>query len=57
MGLIGGSSTTTLIPQVVCLQYISNPRELGASRLKYPAILNETLTDLIVLDPREDPLA
>ena len=57
MGLMEGLSTTTLIPWVAYLQYISDFCKLSASRLKYPVILNNTLTDLIVLDPKEDPLA
>ena len=57
MGLVGGPSATILTPRVVCLQYTSDPHELGANRLECPAILNKTLTDLIVLNPREDPLA
>ena len=57
MGLVGGPSTTTLIPQVACLQYISDFYKPGASRPEYPAIFNETLTDLIVLNPKKDPLA
>jgi len=40
------------------MQYISDPCELGASRLEYPTILSKTsLTSLIALNPREDPLA
>jgi hypothetical protein len=57
IGLMGGPSTTTLTLQVVCLQYISNPHKPNTSRLEYPAILNKTLTDLMALNPREDPLA
>ena len=57
MGLIGGPSTTTLIPRVVNLQHISNPCELGASGLEYPTIFNKTLTDLIILNPKKNFLA
>ena len=57
MGLVGGPSATILILQVVYLQYISNPCELSISGLECFAILNNTLIDLIVLDPKKDPLA
>ena len=57
MGLMGGPGTTTLTPQVVCLQYISNPCELSTNKLKYPAILNKTLINSIILNPKKDPLA
>ena len=40
------------------MQYISDPRELGAGRLERPTILSKTtLTSLMALNPREDPLA
>ena len=54
---MGGLSTTTPTPQVACLQYISNPHKPGASGLECPAILNKTLTNLIALNPKKDPLA
>ena len=57
MGLVGGLSTTIPTLQVVCLQYASDPYELGASGLECPTIFNETLTNLIALDPKENPLA
>ena len=57
MGLVGGSSTTILIPRVACLQYISDPHEPNTSGLKCFIIFNNTLTDLIVLDFKEDLLA
>ena len=57
MGLVGGPNTTTPIPQVACLQYISNPYKPGTSRPEYPAIFNKTLTNLIVLNPKKNPLA
>jgi len=40
------------------MQYISNSYKLGTSGLERPAILSKTtLTGLIALNPREDPLA
>ena len=57
MGLIGGPSTTILILQVAYLQYVSDFYKPRASGLEYPVILNNTLTDLIVLNPKKDPLA
>ena len=57
IGLIKGPGTTTLILQVACLQYISNPYKLSTSGLKCPAIFNNTLTNLIVLNPKKDFLA
>ena len=57
MGLVGGPNTTTPIPQVACLQYISNPYKPNTSELECSVILNNTLTNLIVLDFREDLLA
>ena len=40
------------------MQYASDLCELGAGGLERPAILSETiLTNLMALDPREDPLA
>ena len=40
------------------MQYASDPRELGAGGLERPTILSKTtLTSLIALNPREDPLA
>ena len=57
MGLVGGPSVIILILQVVYLQYISDSCELSTSRLKYSAIFNNTLTNLIVLDPKKNPLA
>ena len=57
MGFVGGPNTIILILQVACLQYISDPYKPGISRLKCPAILNKTLTDLIILNPKKDPLA
>jgi len=40
------------------VQYISDPCEFSAGGLERPAILPKTtLTSLIALDPREDPLA
>jgi hypothetical protein len=40
------------------VQYISDPRELSAGGLERPTILSKTtLTGLIALNPREDPLA
>ena len=56
MGLIKGPSTTILILQVVYLQYVSNPYKPSTSGPEYFIILNNTLTDLIVLDPKEDLL-
>ena len=57
MGLVGSLSTTILILQVVCLQYISISCKSSTSGLEYPVIFNNTLTNLIVLDLREDHLA
>ena len=57
IGLVKDPSATILILQVVYLQYISNPYKPSTSRLKCPTIFNNTLTNLIVLDLREDPLA
>ena len=57
MGLVKGPSTTTLTPQVACLQHISNPHKPSTSKLKCPTILNNTLTNLIALDPKKDLLA
>ena len=57
MGLIGGPSTTILILRVACLQYISDSYKPSTSKLKCPAIFNDTLINLIVLNFREDPLA
>ena len=57
MGLIEGLSIIILTPQVVYLQYISNPYKPNISRLECPAILNNILTNLIVLDPKKNPLA
>ena len=58
IGLIGGPSATIPHQRVACVQYISNPYKLGASGLKRPAILSKTtLTSLMALNPREDPLA
>ena len=55
---MGGPSATILHQRVVYVQYVSNPYKLSASRLKCPTILSKTtLTSLIVLNPREDPLA
>jgi len=40
------------------VQYASDPCELGAGGLERPAILSKTtLTGLMALNPREDPLA
>jgi len=40
------------------VQYVSDPCELSAGGLERPAILSKTTpTDLIALNPREDPLA
>jgi hypothetical protein len=40
------------------MQYISNPCKLSAGGLERPTILSKTtLTSLIALNPREDPLA
>ena len=57
MGLVKSPSTTILIPQVACLQYISDFYKPSTSRLKCPIIFNNTLINLIVLNPKEDPLA
>ena len=55
---MGGPSATILNQRVACVQYASNPCELGAGGLEYSAILfKTTLTNLIALNPREDPLA
>jgi len=40
------------------VQHVSDPRELSAGGLERPAILfKTTLTGLMALNPREDPLA
>ena len=40
------------------MQYISDPYKLSASELERPTIFfKTTLTNLIALNPREDPLA
>ena len=57
MGLIENSNITILILQVIYLQYISDPYKPSTSGLKCPVIFNNILTNLIVLNPREDPLA
>ena len=57
IGLMGGPNTTTLIPQVVYLQYISDPYKPSTSEPEYSVILNNTLINLMVLDPKKDPLA
>ena len=54
---MGGPSTTIPTPRVACLQYASDPYKLSTSRLKCPAIFNKTLTNLIALNPKKDPLA
>ena len=55
---MGGPSATILYQRVVYIQYTSDPYKLGAGRLERPAILSKTtLTSLIALNPREDPLA
>ena len=54
---MGSPGATILTLRVVCVQYISDPRGPGASGLGCLAILIETLTDLIALDPKEDPSA
>ena len=58
IGLMGGPGTTIPHQRVAYVQHISDPRELGAGRLERPAILSKTtLTGLIALNPRKDPLA
>ena len=57
MGLIGGLSTTTLIPQVACLQYVSDSCKPSASGLECSVIFNNTLINLIVLNLRKNLLA
>ena len=57
MGLVEGPSATILIPRVVYLQYINNPYKPSTSGLEYSVILNNTLIDLMVLNPKEDFLA
>jgi hypothetical protein len=55
---MGGPSTTIPHQRVVYVQYTSNPRELSAGGLERPTILSKTtLTGLMALNPREDPLA
>jgi len=40
------------------VQYVSDPCELGAGGLERPTIFSKTTpTDLMALNPREDPLA
>ena len=39
------------------MQYVSDPYKPSTSGLEYPIILNNTLTNLIVLDFKKDPLA
>ena len=56
MDLIEGSNTTILTLQVVYLQYVSNFYKPSISGLECPTMFNNTLTNLIVLDPKEDPL-
>ena len=57
MGLVKSPSTTILTLQVACLQHMSNPYKPSTSKLKYSAILNNTLTNLMVLNPKKDFLA
>ena len=57
IGLIKGPSTTILTLQVVCLQYISDSCKSSTSGLEYFTIFNNTLTNLMVLNFREDSLA
>jgi len=55
---MGGPSATIPNQRVACVQYISDPYELGAGGPERPAILSKTTsTNLIALNPREDPLA
>ena len=56
MGLMGGLSTTTLIPHVACLQYVSDSCKPSTSGLECSVIFNNTLINLIVLNPKKDPL-
>ena len=58
IGLVGGPSATILYQRAAYIQYARDSRELSASRLERSAILSKTtLTGLIALNPREDPLA
>ena len=58
IGLVGGPSATILYQRAAYVQYTSDPCKLGAGRLERPTILSKTtLTGLIALNPREDPLA
>ena len=57
MGFVEGPGAITPILWVTCLQYVNDFCKPGASGPEYPAIFNEILTDLIVLDLKEDSLA
>jgi len=55
---MGGPSAIILNQRVAYVQYVSNPYKLSAGGLERPAILfKATLTNLMALNPREDPLA
>jgi len=55
---MGGPSATIPNQRVACVQHASDPCELGAGGPERPAILfKTTLTNLMALNPREDPLA